>query len=376
MARNLGFWEAVFIIVGTQIGAGILALPYVLARLGYFWGAVVLFTAAFFSALTAIMLVEALYLSNPRYHYFDLASRYLGGWGKVLVLLMLYAGYGAMLAYISALGQVMAATAQYYGWTGLSNPTWWALGFWAVISVAALFGLRSSGGLESVMAFIIVMLVLTIFVWSLPRSHPYLGKFDLSAFVTAFSVAIFAFYSHSIIPEIVRGVRNMGKTVWAIIAAFSTAFLLYTIFSYALMGVLGENMPEIGTLGLSKLLDLDIAFIGFLFPLLTIFTSFLAGSVAQTDILNEVFRNRLVAWILAVFPALLVYLLGYSGFVRVIALASLGILAAAGIIPPLVLKKAREERGRRLTPISDGLIAVTAIIYGLMFVTTLVAAVW
>jgi|GEM_PF-6233732 len=200
-----------------------------------------------------------------------------------------------MLAYVSALGQVMAATAQYYGWTGLSNPTWWAVGFWALVSLAALFGLRSSGGLESLMAFIIVLLVLTIFVWSLPRSHPYLGTFDLSAFVTAFSVAIFAFYGHSIIPEIVRGVRNMGKTSWAIIAAFSTVFLLYTIFSYALMGVLGENMPEIGTLGLSKLLDPDIAFIGFLFPLLTIFTSFLAGSVAQTDILNEIFRNRFVA---------------------------------------------------------------------------------
>ena len=375
MARDLGFWEAVFIIIGTQIGAGILALPYVLAHLGYFWGAVVLFTAAFFSVLTAIMLVEALYLSNPNYHYFDLASRYLGGWGKVLVLLMLYAGYGAMLAYVSALGEVMAATAQYYGWTGLANPTLWAVGFWAVISFAALFGLRSSGSLESILSFIIVLLVLTIFVWSIPHSHPYLGRFDLSAFVTAFSVAIFAFYSHSIIPEIVRGVRNMGKTVWAIIAAFSAAFLLYTLFSYALMGVLGENMPEIGTLGLSKLLDPDIAFIGFLFPLLTVLTSFFSISVAQTDILNEVFRNRLVAWVLAVFPALLVYLLGYSGFVKVIALASSGMLAAAGIIPPLVLKRAREEKGRRLTPISDGLINVTIALYGLMFFATLVAAI-
>ena len=376
MARNLGFWEAVFIIIGTQIGAGILALPSVLAHLGYFWGAVVLFTAAFFSVITAIMLVEALYLSNPNYHYFDLASRYLGGWGKVLVLLILYAGYGAMLAYISALGEVMAAASQYYGWTGLANPTIWAIGFWVVISVAALFGLRSSGTLESTMAFIIVLLVLTIFVWSIPHSRPYLGKFDLSSFVTAFSVAIFAFYSHSIIPEIVRGVRNMGRTVWAIIAAFSTAFLLYTLFSYALMGVLGENMPDIGTLGLTKLLDPDLAFIGFLFPLLTVFTSFLAGSVAQTDILNEVFRSRLFAWVLAMFPALLIYLMGYSGFVRVIALASLGVLAAAGIIPPLVLKRAREERGRRLTPISDGLINVTIVLYSLMFVGTVLAAVF
>ena len=364
-----------FILVGTQIGAGILALPYVLARLGYFWGAVVLFTAAFFSVLTAIMLVEALYLSNPNYHYFDLASRYLGGWGRVLVLLMLYAGYGAMLAYVSALGQVMAATAQYYGLTGLTNPTLWAVGFWAVVSFAALFGLRSSGAVESILAFIIVLLVLTIFVWSIPRSHPYLGKFDLSSFVTAFSVAIFAFYGHGILPELVRGVRNMGKTVWAIITAFSTVFLLYTLFSYALMGVLGENMPEIGTLGLSKLLDPDIAFIGFLFPFLTIVTSFLSAAVAQTDILSEVFRNRLVAWALAVVPALLVYLLGYSGFVRVIAFASLGMLAAAGIIPPLVLKRAREEKGRRLTPISDGLINFTVLLYSLMFVATLVASI-
>ncbi|NPA77214.1 MAG: hypothetical protein GXN93_05700 [Candidatus Diapherotrites archaeon] len=377
MARSLGFWEAVFIIIGTQIGAGILALPYTLSHLGFFWGSVVLFVAAAFSVLTAVMLVESLYLSNPNYHYFDLASRYLGGWGKILVLLLLYSGYAAMLAYTSAVGQVLAAAAAHYGWGGVfSSSVFWSVALWLLISLAAYFGLRSSGGFESLMAFIIVVLVLTIFVWAIPRMKPYFGTFVPSLFVSAFSVAVFAFYAHSIIPEVVRGVRNMGRTVWAIIVAFSATFLIYTIFSFALMGVLGQNMPEIGTLGLTKMLDPELAFIGFLFPLLTIITSFLSGAVAQTDILTEVFGRRIVAWLAAVLPVIIMYLSGFQGFVRIITLGSLGMIAAAGIIPPLVLLRVRAERRRKLTPISDGLAKLTVALYAVMFVATLVSAVW
>ncbi len=375
MSRNLSFWEAVFVIIGTQIGAGILALPYVLSHLGFFWGAVVLFVAAFFSVITAVMLVEALYLTNPRYHYFDLATRYLGRWGGVLVLLLLYSGYTSMLAYVGALGQVFASAASYYGLTSLSSPLAWSVGLWAVISILAYFGLKRSGGFESILAFFIVLLVLTIFLWSVPHMHPYFGRVSLGIFATAFSVSIFAFYSHSIIPEVVQGVRNMGKTVWAIVSAFLISFSLYLLFSYAIMGTLGTRVPEIGTLGLTKLLDPELAFIGFLLPMITVLTSFLSVSVAQTDILQEVFRHRLLAWVLALVPVVLLYLLGVSGFVAMITLSSLGMLAASGIIPPLVLLRARKERRRRLTPISSTLVYVTLAVYAVFFLFTIVSAV-
>lgn len=357
------------LIVGTQIGAGILGLPKVLAPLGFFWGPVVLFITALLLAMTAVMLVEAIYLTNPRYHYFDLASHYLGRLGAVLVLTVLYAGYGALVAYISGLGQVLSSFAG-------GNPVFWAFLAWTVLSALVFIGLRLSGPAEESLTVLMVLLVVTIFLWALPEMKPFTARFDFSAFAVALGVSVFAFAGHTVIPEVVQGVRNMNRTILAILFSFSLVFIVYALFSLSIMGVAGSEVTDIGTQVLVGNLGSDLSFIALLLPLLTITTSFIGVGIAQRDILKEIVRNRFLAWLLAVVPPLLVYLSGYGAFVSMIWLASFGIIVACGILPPLLLLCARKERRRSLTPIPDWFAYVTLAFFSVMLAYSVAGAVF
>ncbi len=368
MRRDLSFLGAVALLIGTQVGAGILGLPKVLAPLGFFWGTVTLFIAGLLLALTAIMLVEALYLTNPRYHYFDLTEHHLGRRAAALIILaILYSGYGALVAYTSGLGATLATI---FG----GSPQFWALVSWAVLSAIVLLGLRISGAAEESLTLLMVLLITTIFLWALPQMHPYSHAFSLSSFVVAFGVAVFAFSGHLVVPEIVQGVRNMGRTNSAILAAFSLVFVLYAAFALAIMGVSGPNVPDIGTNALTGRGGEDLFYIAVLLPLLTITTSFIGIGVAQTDILKEIVRNRPLAWALAVFPPVIIYLLGLKSFVNAIWLASFGIIVASGILPPYLLMRSRRERKRRLTPIPDSLVSATFWFFSIFLAYSIISA--
>lgn len=323
-----------------------LGLPKVLAPLGFFWGPVALFITAYLLAMTAVMLVEAFYLTNPRYHYFDLVSHYFGRLGVVFLLAVLYAGYGALVAYISGLGQAVSSFAG-------GDPSFWSFAAWAVLSALVLFGLRLSGPAGESMNVFVILLVATMFLWAVPEMEPYSSRFDLSAFAAALGVAVFGFSSHFVIPEIVQGVRNMNKTILAILFSFSIVFIVYTLFSLSIIGVAGPEVTEIGTLVLLESLGRDLSFIAVLFPLLTITTSYTGTGAAQRDILQEVVGNRALAWSLAVAPPVVLYVLGNGAFLTSMWLASFGMMVAYGILPPLLLLRARKEKRRSLTPIPD-----------------------
>jgi len=368
--RDLTFLGALALLVGTQIGAGILGLPKVLAPLGFFWGTAVLFFAAMALAMTAIMLVEALYLTNPRYHYFELTEHHLGRRAAILLILaILYAGYGSLVAYTAGLGDILASVLG-------GSPRFWAVASWAVLSIIVFLGLRVSGAAEESLTILMILLIATIFLWALPEMKPYSRPFDVSAFVVAFGVAVFAFSGHLVVPEIIQGVKNMNRTNLVILAAFSVVFLMYAFFALAIMGVAGMDVPDIGTKALVQNVGSDLSLIAVLLPLLTITTSFIGVGIAQRDILGEIVRNRVLAWLLALLPPVIIYLMGAGSFVSAIWLASFGIIIASGILPPLLLKFARKERRRALTPIPDWLVDATLLFFALVLVYSIISAVF
>lgn len=370
MRRDLTFLGALALLVGTQIGAGILGLPKVLAPLGFFWGTAVLFFAAMALAMTAIMLVEALYLTNPRYHYFELTEHHLGRRAAILLILaILYAGYGSLVAYTAGLGDILASVLG-------GSPRFWAVASWAVLSIIVFLGLRVSGAAEESLTILMILLIATIFLWALPEMKPYSRPFDVSAFVVAFGVAVFAFSGHLVVPEIIQGVKNMNRTNLVILAAFSVVFLMYAFFALAIMGVAGMDVPDIGTKALVQNVGSDLSLIAVLLPLLTITTSFIGVGIAQRDILGEIVRNRVLAWLLALLPPVIIYLMGAGSFVSAIWLASFGIIIASGILPPLLLKFARKERRRALTPIPDWLVDATLLFFALVLVYSIISAVF
>ncbi len=334
--RRLTFWEAVFLLVGTQIGAGILGLPKVVAGLGTFWGSAAIFLAGVLTLFTAIFLLEALYQTNPRYHIYDLSRHYLGKIGIILTLAVLYSGYGALTAYIGGMAEILESL---FGIPAVVG----GVAFWIIFGAIVYRGLKLSGVTEEALNLFMLLLLATIVVWVVPHSSTYVRPFDLSKFFTAFSVAVFAFFGHVVIPEIAREFRNPYKSAAVVVTAFSITLLVYLVFSLSIAGVTKENTTDIATEGLIPILGKYFALVAYTFPVLTISTSFIGVGLGQVDILREMIRNRHVAWILALLPPLLLFVLGFRAFVETIFLSSLGLLIAGGILPPILFILSRRH---------------------------------
>lgn len=100
--RQIG---SIFFIVGIEVGAGILALPIVSARIGFLTASIVMVLAWFLMTYTALILCEINLALSDGASFTSMAQRFLGKFGQFLVF-MSFLGllYTIIVAYISAAG--------------------------------------------------------------------------------------------------------------------------------------------------------------------------------------------------------------------------------------------------------------------------------
>ena len=110
MHKKLPLLEAISILVGTIIGAGILGIPYVVAQAGFITGLVILAVISFTVIMINLYLGEIVLSTKARHQLTGYAEKYLGKFGKYLMFgSVVFGFYGALLAYIIGEGQVLAA---------------------------------------------------------------------------------------------------------------------------------------------------------------------------------------------------------------------------------------------------------------------------
>ena len=108
--KKMIFIESVAILIGTIIGAGILAIPFVMAKAGFLTGLLVLAVVAVMMVVINLIIGEITLASSKLHQLPGYAEKYLGKWGKwSMFYTMLFVLYGALLAYIIGEGQVLTA---------------------------------------------------------------------------------------------------------------------------------------------------------------------------------------------------------------------------------------------------------------------------
>ena len=79
---NKKFWATTFTLTGTIIGAGILGLPYVFSKAGFFIGLLWLIILGMVMMFVNLTLGEITLRTNGRHQLSGYAEKYLGKWGK------------------------------------------------------------------------------------------------------------------------------------------------------------------------------------------------------------------------------------------------------------------------------------------------------
>src|SRR5262245_42478656 len=102
--------SAIFLVAGTCIGGGMLALPVACAVIGFIPSTVMMLLAYVAMTLTALYLVEiGFWMKKEEAHLISMSGQLLGKWGKLFAwLLYLFICYASLVAYTAGAGHLIA----------------------------------------------------------------------------------------------------------------------------------------------------------------------------------------------------------------------------------------------------------------------------
>ena len=239
-------WQGIALIFGTNIGAGILSLPYAGRNGGFLALFIALAIAGILTTLSMMYVAEVSLRTNKPLQLSGLAEQYLGHWGRWLVFAAIAVnGTGALIGYAAGSGELLENI------LGIP-PTVGTLLFFALGTFIMYKGLEATGVAEAVitiaMAGIVVILVMWTFIgpgiefenlWIL---RPYF-------IIPIMNLAVFTFMAQYVVPELARGMRDKhpDKIVPTIIGGMVATGITLAAVPFAALGLMGTNVSEVVT---------------------------------------------------------------------------------------------------------------------------------
>lgn len=365
--KKLSLAEASAILIGTQIGAGVLGLPYALKDTGLL-GIIIVIATGLLTLLTALFVLDLAAHSDGTLS--KIAEVYLGKVGGYLMFLSISVlSYGALIAYIAGSGDILSSL------VGINEKAG-ALIFWFVMSLIVFLGLKASGEAELLLNFLLLGALTLAIALVIPKADvSNLTKIDYSAITKGIGVAVFAYVSHMVVPEMLKGLEDVRKTTKAVLIGYLVPMVFYAFFVLAFVGAFGSKTPELATSSLEQLYGRLGKVLGLVLPLAAISTSYIGIGLAQMDNMKEIFSiKRSHAWLLTVIPPLLIYFAGLNSFVNALWMAgTFGGLLYAGILPTVMYIRAKKIHKKLNLSIPHSFAYLSGLVFFLVFIYSVIA---
>lgn len=347
---KLTLYEAVAIIVGANVGSGILGLAYSSRLAG--WPILVLWlaVAGLFTTFSMLYVAESALRTKKPLQLPGLAEKYVGKVGSVLIFISVCANsIGCMVAYTTGSGNILCTLLGLPNWAG-------SLLFTVPCVLVVWFGLKATGLWEKFMSTGMVVLLGIIVIASFLS-----GKADVSRAVYAnwtyavplLSSAIFCYIAQYAVPELARGMRHTPKKlpVAIILGMFITGVLL-AVVPLAVLSLTGaEEVTQVATLAWGQALGTWALYTANIFALCAMMTSYWAVGGSMLTNIVDMFKlkdekdtkTRLIAIACTVLPPFILAYAGLVSFVDAIGWAGTYGGVIMSIVPVLMLNNARKK---------------------------------
>ena len=347
---KLTMYEAMAIIVGANIGSGILGLAYSTRLAGWPILLLWLIVAGVFTTFSMLYVAESALRTKKPLQLPGLAEKYVGKAGSVLVFISVCANsIGCMIAYTSGSGNILCTLLGLPNWAG-------SLLFTVPCVLVVWFGLKATGLWEKFMSTGMVVLLAVIIIASFLS-----GKADVSRAVYAnwtyavplLSSAIFCYIAQYAVPELARGMRHIPKKlpVAIILGMFITGVLL-AVVPLAVLSLTGaDKVTQVATLAWGEALGTWALYTANIFALCAMMTSYWAvGGSMLTNIVDmfklkdeKETKTRLIAIACTVLPPFILAYAGLVSFVDAIGWAGTFGGVIMSIVPVLMVNNARKK---------------------------------
>ena len=347
---KLTLYEAVAIIVGANVGSGILGLAYSSRLAG--WPILVLWlaVAGLFTTFSMLYVAESALRTKKPLQLPGLAEKYVGKVGSVLIFISVCANsIGCMVAYTTGSGNILCTLLGLPNWAG-------SLLFTVPCVLVVWFGLKATGLWEKFMSTGMVVLLGIIVIASFLSV-----KADVSRAVYAnwtyavplLSSAIFCYIAQYAVPELARGMRHTPKKlpVAIILGMFITGVLL-AVVPLAVLSLTGaEEVTQVATLAWGQALGTWALYTANIFALCAMMTSYWAVGGSMLTNIVDMFKlkdekdtkTRLIAIACTVLPPFILAYAGLVSFVDAIGWAGTFGGVIMSIVPVLMLNNARKK---------------------------------
>ena len=351
---RIDYIEAIAILIGTIIGAGILAIPYAIAKVGFLTGLLDLIILSIAVIFLYLYMGEIVLATKGKHQLTGYAQKYLGSKGKTLMAFtMIFGIYGALIAYLIGVGKSLAAL---FGLQGgililghsCSYALLFSILFFIIASTIVYLGIRAVGGSELLM-IIVISIIILISIFSLTKANfSNLAYFDITKFFIPYGVILFALAGAVAIPEMREEIKNPKRLKKAIIIGTLIPIFLYLVFAFSVIAALGSETTEIATIGLGKHFGEIMVIFGNLFAVFAMSTGFFALGLGLKEMYNYDYKiKKGLSWILAcIIPLILFFLVVYyiptERFYKVISLSGGLAMTLEGILIVLIHNKVKQ----------------------------------
>ncbi len=341
------FFYAVATLVGTTIGAGVLGIPFVVAKAGVLLGLAGIIIIGAAIIMVNLYLGEVVLRTKGKHQLTGYAQKYLGEKGKrIMALTMIFSIYGALTAYIIGVGEALASV-----FPTLSASAF-SLIFFVVAAIIINIGLKAVEKSEFLMAAIttsILALISGISIFSSHFATANLTFIDASKAAVPYGVILFAFLGAVAVPEMSEELSNKKRFLKrAIIVGGLLPLIGYSLFAIAVVGVTGLDTSQIATIKLGDVLGERMVVFANLFAAFAMTTSFLALGLALREMFNyDLGINRHHAWVLTCAVPILAFLIGIKGFIPLLAITGAVAGGIEGIMIVMMHSRAKKLGGRK-----------------------------
>ena len=362
--------------MGTIIGVGLFAIPFVINKSGiipFFVYMVILASIQYFFHL---LFAEVILSTKAKHRLPGFVEKYVNKKSKKIVfLVVMIASYGSALAYIIIGGLFLHQ---------LLNPYFAGSVFlystilFASVSLITFFDLKMIAGTELILTSFLVVAI-GLIIW---RGFDYIqlvnyNLLDWKNVFLPYGPIFFAVGGSAAIPEVCRLLASEKEKIKSAIlwGTFIPAGLML-IFVLVILGITGNSISPDTLAGLSLVLSDGVITFSLIFGLLAIITSYIITSQAIEETYQWDFKlNNKLAWVLACFIPYFLFLFGWNDLTKVVSFSGAVTGGLIGIILIWLVFKVK-AKPEQVSVIKNKLTKPMAYFLSFLFVLGLIYEIW
>ncbi|MEK7104304.1 MAG: aromatic amino acid transport family protein [Patescibacteria group bacterium] len=331
---------AVATLIGTTIGAGTFAIPYVFSQSGVITCLVYFLIVGVLAILLHLFFGEIVLRTKDETRLIGLSKKYLGQKARIILGIALIIGtVGSLLVYVILAGQFLALI-----FPNLLSPISFSLLAWLFLSFLVFLGTHSIAKAEVLMSAFLFLIGGLVIIFCLPKIQA--SNFillDSKTLFLPFGIFLFSMVGWSAVPESEDVLTNKKNLKKAIIIALLICLAFYILFGIAISGVTGKFTTQEGFLGLVPYLGKNIMIVAGIFGLLAVSTSFIAiANYLKNTFVFDLKIPKQISFLLAVGTPLVLFLMGLRSFVSLVSALGAFIGAVEGTAIVMIWRNAKK----------------------------------